>query len=437
MGLAELLKRRLEGAQGGKAKRARAAKEPSNGTAKPPSAAAPLALGPPTRTALRKQRKAAAAAAEAAKAERKRLRNAPPPVDSDAEDAAALEADLAAAGDKLAGSRSAAYDALLGSLRRSGGGGGDAAFAAAYDQRQREQAGDSDGGESADDDEEGSEGDGGDEEEEDLSSLGSDDEGEDGSLLDGEEEAAAGLASDDDDGAEGGSGSGSGGSDDGEGGGESDSSGSEGEEEAGGAATLAGRSNGAAAGPSVAAAPEDHYASHFGRQLSEGEVAALAAGGGGRLAPAEGAAAAGLRQWGAAELVASPGAALPAAPAELAAYGVKERLASRWREVHAAEHAPAAEAGAAGDFSSGAQRALFALANSYADVLLPCRQYPTEIGTADGWCCLLHRAGGLPLAMRRREGHPWQGGFPLWTTPTLSWSMPPRSKNVAPAAPRC
>ena len=102
------------------------------------------------------------------------------------------------------------------------------------------------------------------------------------------------------------------------------------------------------------------------------------------------------------------------APAELASYGVKERLQTRWREESfggaAAVAAPsqqqrqqqqqaadggatagareerdggsasAAAAAGSGDFASEHQQALFALLNSYADLLYPCRPYPTDAG---------------------------------------------------------
>lgn len=119
------------------------------------------------------------------------------------------------------------------------------------------------------------------------------------------------------------------------------------------------------------------------------------------------------------------------APASLTRYSVKERLISRWREVHAdeqghahengaangsaaagsgkdttgtgpngakAEAAPARKrpgkkapgqeeegagplpgAPAAGDFADDVQRALFAALHSYSDVVVPCRAYPTSM----------------------------------------------------------
>ena len=100
-----------------------------------------------------------------------------------------------------------------------------------------------------------------------------------------------------------------------------------------------------------------------------------------------------LRQWPGAALQAAPGTRLPqAAPADLAAYGVKERLATRWREVAGpAAAAPggggsagAGAAGAEGDCVSGRPRALFALRSSYCDLLLPVRPYPAGPAAAAG-----------------------------------------------------
>lgn len=91
-----------------------------------------------------------------------------------------------------------------------------------------------------------------------------------------------------------------------------------------------------------------------------------------------------LRQWPGATLQAGAGTRLPqAAPADLAAYGVKERLATRWREVAGPQAAAAGGSGSGGasagkgDFVSGRQRALFALLSSYSDLLLPVRPYPS------------------------------------------------------------
>ncbi|GIL79277.1 hypothetical protein Vretimale_16454 [Volvox reticuliferus] len=93
---------------------------------------------------------------------------------------------------------------------------------------------------------------------------------------------------------------------------------------------------------------------------------------------------------------------LPPAPNTLPEYGVKERLVSRWREVRQEDKARTAAAAAAavvghssgavsasdapsgkraldeGDFCSQQQRSWFALLNSYVDVHLPGRPYPTD-----------------------------------------------------------
>ena len=100
------------------------------------------------------------------------------------------------------------------------------------------------------------------------------------------------------------------------------------------------------------------------------------------------------------------------APSDLAAYGVKERLVGRWREVAGPSPGAANEAaggsdgsskgsgkatgkgsakdsggkgsgkdgsaGGCGDFVSEQQRALFALLSCYSDMLRPCRPYPAS-----------------------------------------------------------
>lgn len=127
--------------------------------------------------------------------------------------------------------------------------------------------------------------------------------------------------------------------------------------------------------------------------------------------------------------------ALPPAPPSLAAYNVKDRLVSRWREVHAEEGAKLGTSGAAppdqeqgagssgraasgsgagpgpcsakgataktgakggkgkggadagagtGDFVSAEQQALFAALHSYADVTLPARAYPSRLEDPGG-----------------------------------------------------
>ncbi len=67
------------------------------------------------------------------------------------------------------------------------------------------------------------------------------------------------------------------------------------------------------------------------------------------------------------------------APDRLAVYGVKERLRTRWAEVHAGERggvpSPALRDG---DFACARQRVLFAVLNSYRDLLLPAYAYQTK-----------------------------------------------------------
>ena len=64
----------------------------------------------------------------------------------------------------------------------------------------------------------------------------------------------------------------------------------------------------------------------------------------------------------------------------MAAYGVRERLRTRWAEVHAGGERGGAPFPALrdGDFAGARQRAVFAVLNSYRDVLLPAYPYPTR-----------------------------------------------------------
>ena len=67
------------------------------------------------------------------------------------------------------------------------------------------------------------------------------------------------------------------------------------------------------------------------------------------------------------------------APSSLSAYGVKERLRTRWAEAHAGERGGAAYLPLRnGEFAGAKQRTLFVLLNSYRDVLLPAYPYPTK-----------------------------------------------------------
>lgn len=74
------------------------------------------------------------------------------------------------------------------------------------------------------------------------------------------------------------------------------------------------------------------------------------------------------------------------APSDLGSYGVKERLQTRWREEGASASSNGGGGGAAGDFASPQQQALFALLNSYCDLLYPVRPYPTSPGAIECGC---------------------------------------------------
>ncbi|GLC42263.1 hypothetical protein PLESTM_001310300 [Pleodorina starrii] len=230
-----------------------------------------------------------------------------------------------------------------------------------------------------------------------------------------------------------------GGGEDDEGGGPSSSS-SSGLEDGGDGEDAEGGGDGANGPPGQrsaagAAAAVDTWARHVGRELSDAEVAALTTAGKCAYADAPSADEVHLSAWGqharwqlrvygnsggakAAKAAAAAAAAaavpaalssvglteLPTAPANLREYGVKERLVARWREVRqedearvaagastsgaAAASASAVNGGAAAaasssrpavpDFRSPQQRSLFALLNTYADVHLPYRPYPTD-----------------------------------------------------------
>ncbi len=81
-----------------------------------------------------------------------------------------------------------------------------------------------------------------------------------------------------------------------------------------------------------------------------------------------------------ATLMVSEASACPCAVSDvLADYGVKARVAARWKAVH--------ESGGRdhefGDFESHKQAVMFALMNSYMDVLYPLHRYPTEAVASD------------------------------------------------------
>ncbi|KAL4445727.1 hypothetical protein ABPG77_008926 [Micractinium sp. CCAP 211/92] len=375
-----------------------------------------------TRTALRKQRKAEAAAKAAAEAaareaatEGQRLQQRQAASDSEAEDGLDAAAAAGAGAGEDEEQAAAAYTRLLGSLGSRGG-----AFADALQQRQREQAGDSDASSSeGEDDAEGQE------EEEDMGShleLGSSEEGsgDDAAAGSSDEEHGGGSSEEEENGA-------AAGAMDGDANGragspsDSDAEGEEEEEEEQEQQRQQGlAARGVAESAAGASAAEDHYLEHFDRELPEEQAAALldgssqrtryedcrASGGsrGGEQGPAV--APDVLGQWPDAALQAAEGTSLPqSAPSDLAAYGVKERLLARWREVAspsatAAAAAAAADAagasgsgqgkgaagaaeGPAGDFVSAQQRALFALLSCYSDLLLPCRPYPTAADAPD------------------------------------------------------
>ena len=69
----------------------------------------------------------------------------------------------------------------------------------------------------------------------------------------------------------------------------------------------------------------------------------------------------------------------------LANYGVRSRLVSFWREVHEKDRSLGEDERIRpldryGDFSSKKQQALFAILNSYCDVLYPVKKYPLKYG---------------------------------------------------------
>ncbi|GBF92110.1 hypothetical protein Rsub_04457 [Raphidocelis subcapitata] len=195
-----------------------------------------------------------------------------------------------------------------------------------------------------------------------------------------------------------------------------------------------------AAAPAGGEPGMDAWAAHLGRELSEAEAAALRAGGTKFSDPSPSEADAAYDgAWPRARWQLAGRAALPAAPSGLAEYGVKERLRARWEEVHqedarraasgalastsaaaAADGAAArkkrraggAAAGAAarcGDFDSAQQRGLFALLNSYCDVLHACKPYPQDAAAPDPDLdavllhCLNHVAKSADLVKRNNE----------------------------------
>jgi U3 small nucleolar RNA-associated protein 25 len=336
--------------------------------------------------------------------------------------AAAPQPDLEASELELAAAEGAAYAALVRSMARQS----DCAHAEALRRRQQEEGGWSGSSSSTEDDDE-------DEDEEEDGSSGSDQSGSESQQQESDDEGS---------------------------GDESEEEEEEEEEDEHAAAANNNRrqARGGKAAADVDAADDDdnhppakhdYWEAHFGTDLSEGELLLQASGGKRTFVPlqADGGGAHGDRQgseqeddddedlWhgGRWEIAAPPAGApgpwagkgeqagdaaaaaataapssltLPPAPPLLSDYGVRDRLASRWREVvlgdppppssssskrpppaQAAEAARKAAAAAKsaqqrrarlpqGEFASARQRRLFALLNTYADVLDCTKPYP-------------------------------------------------------------
>lgn len=404
MGLAAALKRQLGSGNGHQAngKRSRTA----------PAAPAALPLLPPangglpaTRSARRQHNRAQRMQAE--QLQEQKVDAEQGVNESDGEEEAA-KSPLAADASAVAadpGPATAAYQALLASLKNS-----NAEFAAQLRERELEEAGLEDEDSEGEESEEG----GGEEElgfddddEQEPAGAGSGDDdanaSDDKRLHDGGEEAASEQAEEEEDKqvTEDGTPSED---EDGEGG-SSDDERHLHEQQPSGAA-----GNECAGVMGAVAAQEDHYVRHFDHELTEAEAVALQAGAAGAGAPRafvpRPEAPRALLQWESVELQATAGVGeLPSAPSQLAAYGVKDRLAARWREAaldpaqqqqqqeangQGSSRQQQRQAGGAGckdrargDFASPRQRALFALLSSYSDLLLPCRPYPTEANAPD------------------------------------------------------
>lgn len=262
----------------------------------------------------------------------------------------------------------AAYDALLASLAS-----GSDAVAEAYQQRRRELDGYSDESESDADEEDGE------------GTATEEEEGSEGSDAQGSEELGGGVHGGRSNGKRTANGRSSNSEVAEE---EVPSEDSEGEEEEDGDASEDEAKNDASAASAFDSLAADRYAAHFEDQISEDEVAALAASTSGTRTFAE--APSCVQEWKPEAVVqVSEGGQLPDnIPTDLRQYGVKERLATRWKEVHGngvEEAGPGSKCtGKAqrgvGDFVTEKQRALFGLLTSYADVLHPCRPYPTSPG---------------------------------------------------------
>jgi U3 small nucleolar RNA-associated protein 25 len=393
------------------------------------------------RLAAKKRKAASVAAAAAARGQNKKpgQRRRPggaavaAPARADDAAAAADDDDIPAAELELAAAEGAAYAALVRSMARSG----DNAHRDALRRRQQEEGGWSGSGSSGS----GSEGDedGGSEEEAEASPSSSDkasDHGEE----DDEEEAQtdpSGPSSSEDEEEE----------EEDEDDDEAAAGNKRGRRRNGGKAAAAARGGGTrpdAAADAAGSSKHDYWEAHFGTELGEAEMAATGRtfvpaaqqqaeedsgdgdgdDGDGDLwhggrwevaAPPAGAPGPWAAAGGAPSSSSSPAAlALPPAPRLLAEYGVRERLAARWREVVLGDAAAAADGGAEagggrkrgaqtaaaaaaaassaaaaakaaiqrrarlpqGEFASVRQRRLFALLNTYADVLDCTKPYP-------------------------------------------------------------
>eukprot|EP00887_Chlorella_sp_A99_P004809 scaffold4.g4809.t1 len=358
---------------------------PASGAGLPACAVRPT---PGTRSARRQENKARRLAREQARQaqqQQQQQQAAGDGSDSEGQDVPLATVPWGQA-DKEQAPGATAYRALLYSLKSSS-----REFAAQRQQREREEAG-IDGSESEEDGT-GEEGTSDSEQLQADSELSDEGAGGGRQASDGEEEEEEGEEEGDGGGAgsedelhtamgNGEAGVSSGGDDDVGGSSDEEEEGQQQQQQAG----LQRRDSGGETSGAAPTAPQDCYASHFDRELEEQEAAALQAGGGRRFLPCTEAAPE-LQRWGEAQLQATDAVkALQQAPDQLAAYGVKERLASRWRDValgHAGGVAGGGAREAEGDFVCGQQRALFALLSSYADLLLPCRPYPTDAAAPD------------------------------------------------------
>jgi len=134
----------------------------------------------------------------------------------------------------------------------------------------------------------------------------------------------------------------------------------------------------------------DSYSCHFEKQLNDLELAALSAAT--STARSFTAVPEALQAWAPwatvqesslSNEIHSLSAIAAAVPKGLRGFGVKERLATRWQEVHRPvqnEPPPPPPSAGNAEFVSDKQKALFAMLNSYVDVFHPDRPYPTSFG---------------------------------------------------------